>query len=77
MILMISDVMVKNISINKTFCIHDSVKNYSCHNVFNKKKYNTFDVLIFTQMRTDENKFWQIRNTSGNGCVQVRRDFDK
>ena len=24
-------------------------------------------------MRTYENKFWQIRNASGNGCVQVRR----
>ena len=41
--------MVINISINKTFIIHDSVKNYSCHNVFNEKKY----VLAFIQMRTD------------------------
>ena len=30
-----------------------------------KRNINTFDVLIFTQMRADENKFWQIRNTSG------------
>ena len=30
--------------------IHDSVKNYSCHNVTNK--INTFDVLTFMQMRT-------------------------
>ena len=61
--------MVINNSINKTFSIYDSVKNYSCHNVFNEKKY----VLTFIQMRTYENKFWQIRNASGNGCVQVRR----
>ena len=29
---------------------------YSCHNVFNKKNINTFDVLIFIQVRTDKNK---------------------
>ena len=46
--------MVINIS------IHDSVENYSCHNVFNKNNINTFDVLTFTQMHTDENKFSQI-----------------
>ena len=28
-------------------------------------------------MRTDENKFRQIRNTVEDGCVHVRRDFDK
>ena len=38
---------------------------------------NRVNVLTFIQMRTDENKFWQIKNTSGNGCVQVRKDFDK
>ena len=27
---------------------------YSCHNVFNKKKYNTFYVLTFIQVRTDK-----------------------
>ena len=43
--------MVINIS------IHDSVKNYSCHNAFNEKNINTFDVVTFIQMRTDENKF--------------------
>ena len=37
--------------------IHDSVKNYSCDNVFNEKIINTFDVLKFIQMRTDKNKF--------------------
>ena len=42
-----------------------------------KGNINTFDLLTFIQMRADENKFWQIRNTSGSGCVQVRRDFDK
>ena len=43
--------MVINIS------IHDWVKNYSCHNAFNKKNINAFDVLTFMQMHTDENKF--------------------
>ena len=33
--------------------------------------------MFLIQIRTDENTFWQIRNTNGNGCVQVRRDFDK
>ena len=42
-----------------------------------KRNIHTFDVLIFTQMRTDKNKFWQIRNASRNWWVQVRRDFDK
>ena len=28
-------------------------------------------------MRTYENKFWQVKNTSGNGCAQVKKDFDK
>ena len=49
--------MVINISINKTFSIHDPVKNYSFHNVFNKKKYQYFDVLILIQMCTG---FWQM-----------------
>ena len=29
---------------------------YLCHNVFNKKSINTFDVLTFIQVRTDKNK---------------------
>ena len=33
--------------------------------------------LTFIQMRADEYKLWQTRKTSGNGCVQVRRDFEK
>ena len=37
------------------------LKNYLCHNVFNKKNINTFDVLTFIQVHTDENKFLQIR----------------
>ena len=49
--------MVINIDIN------DSVKNYSSHNVFNKKNTNTFDVLTFIQMRTNENKFRQIKRS--------------
>ena len=28
------------------------LKNYSCHNVFDKKNINTFDVLRFIQMHT-------------------------
>ena len=28
------------------------LNNYLCHNVFNKKNINTFDVLTFIQMRT-------------------------
>ena len=28
------------------------LKHYSCHNVFNKKNINTFDVLTFIQLRT-------------------------
>ena len=31
------------------------------------------NVLAFIQMGTDEKKFSQIRNASGNVCVQVRR----
>ena len=50
-------IMVINIDIN------DSVKNYSSHNVFNKKNTNTFDVLTFIQMRTNENKFRQIKRS--------------
>ena len=42
-----------------------------------KRTINTFDVLTFIQMHTDENKFWQIRNASRKACVQVRRDFNK
>ena len=37
------------------------LKNYLCHNVFNKKNINTFDVLAFIQVHTDENKFLQTR----------------
>ena len=49
--------MTISISIDKTFSILDSFKNQSCDNVFNEKNINTFDVLTFIQMRTDENKF--------------------
>ena len=69
--------MAMNISINKALVFMISIKNYSCHSVFNKKNISTFDVLTFKQMCSDENKFWQIINTSGNGCVQVRKVFDK
>ena len=40
------------------------LKNYLCHNIFNKKNINTFDVLTFIQVRMDENKFLQIRKRS-------------
>ena len=50
-------VMAINISID------DSVKNYSCHNVFNEKNVNTFDVLTSIQMRAYENKFWQVKRS--------------
>ena len=69
--------MAMNISINKALVFMNLIKNYSCHSVFNKKNISTFDVLTFIQMCSDENKFWQIINTSGNGCVQVRKVFDK
>ena len=49
--------MVMNITINETFSIHDLVKNYSCHKFLTKRNINTFCVLIFIQMRTDENKW--------------------
>ena len=44
---------------------------------FQQNNINAFDVLTFIQMRTDENKFLKIKNTSENGWVQVRKDFDK
>ena len=69
--------MVINTTINKTLSFHDSVKMIHVTRFLTKRNINTFDVLTFIQMRTDENKFWHIRNTSGNGCVQVRRDFHK
>ena len=53
-------VMVINITINKTFGIHDSVKNYACYNVFDQNDMNTFKVLTLMQVRTDN--FTQIIN---------------
>ena len=53
--------MVINIS------IHNFVKNYSCHNVYQQKEYQYFDVLTFIQMRTDENKLWQIERSFTGG----------
>ena len=69
--------MTINISINRALVsIHNSVKNYSCHSVSNKKNINTFDVTTFIQMCTEKNKFWIVKNTSENGCVQVRKGFN-
>ena len=50
--------MAINIIINKTFNIHNLLKNYPYDNVFNEKIINTLDVLTMIQMCTDENKFW-------------------
>ena len=70
-------VMVIIITINKTFGIHHSVKNYSCYNVFNQKDMSTFNVLTFIQVRTDKNKFTQIRNINTFNVlkfIQARMD---
>ena len=41
------------------------LKHYSCHNVFNKKNINTFDVLTFIQLRTvlTDEKFTKMKMT--------------
>ena len=54
---------IRNFVMAINITIDDSVKNYSCHNVFNEKNISTFDVLTFIQMRADENKFWQIKRS--------------
>ena len=54
--------MLINVTINKTFDIHVFVKTYSCYNIFNQRDMNTFNILTFMQVRTDKNKFMQIRN---------------
>ena len=46
-------VTVINISINEIIGIHDLLKNYSCYNVHNRKDMNTFNILIFIQVRID------------------------
>ena len=63
--------VIKNIATNKAFFIHNSVKNYSCYNVFNQKDINTFDVLTFIQVSMNKNKFIQTKNG------QVRIYFGK
>ena len=55
-------VTVIYITINKTYSIHGLLKNYLCYNVFYRDDMNTFNVLTFTQVRTDKNKFTQRRN---------------
>ena len=69
-------VMVINITINKTFGIYVSIKNYSCYNVFNREDMHTFNVLTFIQVRTDKNKFTQIRNIDTFN-VSTRTDENK
>ena len=54
-----------NITIKKSFSIHDSLENYSCYNAFNQENIDTFSVLTFIQVRTDKNKFVQIENGQG------------
>ena len=51
-------VTVINITINKTFRIHDLFKNYSCY----WKNMNTFNVWTFIQVGTDKNNFTHVRN---------------
>ena len=66
--------MVINITVNKTFGIHDLLKNYSCYNVFNQEDMNTFNVMTFIQVRTDKT---QIRNTDTFSVlmfIQARAD---
>ena len=58
-------VIVINITIRKTFTIHDSLKNYLCYNAFNQENINTFNVLTFIQVRTDKNKVVQTKNGQG------------
>ena len=50
-------VTVINITINKTFRIHDLFKNYSCY----WKNIDTFSVLTFTQAFTGNNKFYAVK----------------
>ena len=69
-------VLVINITINKTFGIHDLLKNYSCY----WEDMNTFNVLTFIQVRTDNNKFTQIKNFdifSVLTVIQARMDNNK
>ena len=47
--------MMMNIS------IHNSVKKLIMSQCFQQKNINTFDVLTLIKVRTDENKFLQIR----------------
>ena len=70
-------VMLINITINKTFRIHVLVKNYSCYNVFDQKNVNTFNVLDLIQVRTDENKFTEIRNVDRFQCFNIQVSTDK
>ena len=69
-----------DITINKTFSIHDSLKNCSCYNVFNQKGMNTFNVLTFIQVCTNNNKFTQIRNFDTFNVltfIQAHKDKNK
>ena len=54
-----------NTTINKTFGIHNLLKNYSRYYVFNRENIDSFSVLAFIQARTDNKKFMQIKNGQG------------
>ena len=68
------------VTINKTFGIHDLLKNYSCYNVFNRQDMNTFNYFTFIQVSTGKNKLIQIRNINTFNVltfIQVRTDKNK
>ena len=69
-----------NTTINKTFGIHNLLKNYSCYYVFNRENTNTFNVLTFIQVRADKYKFMQTKNIDSFSVltfIQARTDNNK
>ena len=47
--------------------IHDSIKNYHVTMFLIKININTFDVLIFIQMRADQKRKWKWMRTGKKG----------
>ena len=45
---------------------------YSCHNVFNKKNINTFDVLTYIEVRTDKQSSYR-QEEGKNRFIQIRK----
>ena len=69
-----------NTTINKTFGIHNLLKNYSWYYVFNRENRNTFNVLTCIQVRTDKYKFMQIKKIDSFSVlafIQARTDNKK